>query len=87
MSGFCFWLACLQKPCTQSALPRLHRWGYTFLDVLTMLRSHSAELRDMGEPPACYFFDAFSINQHTFFLGSTQDQDGHDALIEHLRKR
>lgn len=52
-----------------------------------MLRSHSAKLLDRGEPSACYFFDAFSINQHTFFLGSTQDQDGHDALIEHLRKR
>ena len=64
-----------------------HWWGYRFLDVLTMLRDHSARLAAAGEPVAFYFFDAFSINQHTFFLGSTQEADAHNALVDSLRNR
>ena len=42
-----------------------HWWGYSFLTVLEMLRAHSARLKTAGLPRAFYFFDAFSINQHT----------------------
>ena len=50
-----------------------------------MLRLHSAKLKAAGEPPAFYFFDAFSINQHTFFLGSTNDEETQAKLINGLR--
>ena len=44
-------------------------------------------VQEAGEPPALYFFDAFTINQHTFFLGSTEGEETHQALIDGLRKR
>ena len=42
-----------------------HWWGYSFLAVLEMLRAHSARLKAAGLPRAFYFFDAFTVNQHT----------------------
>lgn len=64
-----------------------HWWGYKFLDVLQMLSEHSARLASAGKPMPYYFFDAFTINQHTFFLGSTGEAATHQALIDGLRDR
>ena len=50
-----------------------------------MLRAHAAKLESAGEPPVFYFFDAFAINQHSFFLGSTDDEETQRCLIEGLR--
>ena len=58
-----------------------HWWGYSFLDLVTVLRAFSATC---AEPPF-FFLDTMAINQHTFFLGSTGSQATQEELLHGLR--
>lgn len=62
-------------------LVSLIRWGYTFLDLVAALRTFSKTC----ESPPYFFLDTMAINQHRFFLGSTNDQSNQADLLQGLR--
>ena len=64
-----------------------HWWGYSFLDLVDMIRLHSMKLKLEGitETPY-YFIDAFTVNQHLVSLGSTSDTKTYENLVSGLKK-
>jgi len=64
-----------------------HWWGYSFLDLVEMIRLHSMKLKLEGitETPY-YFIDAFTVNQHSVSLGSTSDTKTYENLVSGLKK-